>query len=118
MPKKEIYAPDLSLSPENFDEFSKWLSENEIQYLTQFFPDEDIYTPAESTFYCLHLWVDPIVEAYKVKFADEEGNPVWRGDILCVNCIDKNPEELAKEGLLLSLSREELMDIVMEGSNT
>ena len=110
--------PELRLFPDTFDGLSKWLPDSEIQYLTQLFTDEDVYIPSNSTFYCYHLWFDPTVEACKVEFADKERNPDWRGDLLCVNCIDKDPMELAKEGLLISLSREELLEIVMEGSET
>jgi len=118
MLKKEIHTPELSLSPETFDGFSKWMRKYETRCLSQLFADEDVYTPADSTFYCLHLWFDTTVEACKVKFADEEGNPVWYGDLLCADCFDKDPEELAKEGLLFSLSRDELLEIMMEGSDT
>ena len=118
MRKKEIHASEPSLSPDTFDGFSKWFPDSEIQYLPQLFADEDMYTPADSTFYCFHLWVDPTVEACKVEFTDEEGNPVWYRGLLCADCLYKDPMELAKEGLLFSLSRDELIEVMLEGSET
>ena len=71
-----------------------------------------------SIFICEHLLFDPTVKARRYGFRDEEGSEVWRGDLLCENCMKKDIYELAKNGILVHTSYDELLDVTMEGSDT
>ena len=80
--------------------------------------DGPYYSEDESIFVCAHLLTDPTVKVHQYMFREKDGQEIWRGDLLCENCMEWCIYELADEGLLVLLSYEEVEQAMMEGMDT
>ncbi len=75
----------------------------------------DRYSEENSIFVCIHLLYDSTVDVCQYVFRGKDGGEIWNGDMLCENCIERDIYELAREGMLVLVSHDDLLDARMKG---